>query len=370
MTLTSMAWQGLARRPLRSLLTGLGVCVAVGGFLALNGLAGGVARAWDKTLAQRGGHLVAMRSNSVEVLSTHIPETVVAELRTDASVADSAGELVHLAILDTGDTAMVSGWAEGSFLWASVTLASGRLPGPGEVVVGQELAEQQGYVLGGQIELEGQGRTVVGISRSSGALLGRVVLIRLDDMQALWHRQGLVTFLHVRLRHPTDPREVAATLARLQARFPSVRFSESERASEDNRVLRLLRAMNRGTSMVALGMALIVLVNTFLLSVLERATEIAVLSALGWPRARVLALIVAEGLALSTAGGLAGNLVGVGVLRWLSTETTLRSFVEPGIGWGLVLQSSVAAALLGVLGTLYPAWTAVRVPPAEVLRAQ
>ena len=70
MTLARMAWQGLARRPVRSLLTALGVCVAVGGFLALNGLAGGVARAWDRTLAQRGGHLVAMRSNSVEVLSS------------------------------------------------------------------------------------------------------------------------------------------------------------------------------------------------------------------------------------------------------------------------------------------------------------
>lgn len=370
MRLAALAWHNVARRPVRSLLTAGGVGIAVGGYLCLAGITGGVARAWNGGMVQRGAHVVAMRAGSVEILATSVEERVVGELAGVPGVRDASGELVNLAILESGDTALVSGWSPGSFLWASLRLVAGRLPEDGEAVLGEGLAREQGLEPGDPIVLEGRVVPVVGTYRAPGPLMSAGIVLRLRDMQELWSRPGAVTFVLARLERPGDAGEVAETLGRLRARFPLLRISESERVAEDNRVLDILSALNRTTSGVALLMGLVVVLNTLLMTVSERTKELGVLSALGWPPRRVLASITLEGVLLSLAGGLGGALLGLLGVRWVATASALEGFVDPAVGAGDVLRAIVAAGALGALGALYPAWRAVRLDPVAALRSE
>lgn len=365
-----MAWHNLARRPFRSALTAAGVGIAVGGFVCLAGVTGGVAKAWNGGMVQRGAHLVALRAGSVEILATSLPESAVEELAREPGIRDAAGELVNLAILESGDTALVSGWAPGSFLWDALPMTSGRLPRDGEAALAEELAREQRLRPGDTVFLEGRDVPVVGTFQAQGALLSTGIVLPLRTMQELWSRPGAATFLLARLERPSDPAETSAVLERLRNRFPGLRISRSERVAEDNRVFDLLSALNRTTTGVALLMAFVVVLNTLLMSVAERTRELGVLSALGWPARRILAAITLEGVLLSLAGGLAGSLLGIAGLHGIATASALRGFVDPAVGAREVLEATVAAAVLGTLGALYPAWRAVRLDPVAALRSE
>jgi len=112
------------------------------------------------------------------------------------------------------------------------------------------------------------------------------------------------------------------------------------------------------------------MLNTMLMSVLERTREIGVLRALGWCQRSVLAMILQEAIILGILGGICGVFLGLG-LGWLLAQIPSIA----GFGTGdpiytpqLIAQSFVVALATGVLGGLYPAWRATRMQPIEALR--
>ncbi len=126
------------------------------------------------------------------------------------------------------------------------------------------------------------------------------------------------------------------------------------------------------------------IVSTLVMSVAEKRRDIAVLRTMGARAGGIMAIFVAHGLALSGVGITIGALVGI----FLATNiATIIATLERGLGMKLFdpsvyfiselpaeLQSSdvavvvAASVLLSLLATLYPAWRAACIAPAEVLR--
>ena len=122
------------------------------------------------------------------------------------------------------------------------------------------------------------------------------------------------------------------------------------------------------TLMTAIGVVIAVLsiVNTMLMSVTERRIEFGVLRANGWSRAHILRLVTYESALLGVVGGLLGAAFG-----WLATLVINWSFpdrISLHAGAGLLLFSVGFSITLGVLGGIYPAWTAARLSPMEAIR--
>jgi putative ABC transport system permease protein len=104
------------------------------------------------------------------------------------------------------------------------------------------------------------------------------------------------------------------------------------------------------------------------MSVTERVREIGILAAVGWNAGRVIALIVCEGLMLAGAGSLAGAAGGVAALNLLAAVPRVAGLIEPAVTARLIIEVTVAAVVLGGLGSLYPAWHAARLRPVEALK--
>lgn len=122
------------------------------------------------------------------------------------------------------------------------------------------------------------------------------------------------------------------------------------------------------TLMTTIGVVIAVLsiVNTMLMSVTERRIEFGVLRANGWSRGHILRLVTYESALLGVVGGILGAAFG-----WLATLVINWSFpdrVSLHAGPGLLLFSVAFSISLGVLGGLYPAWTAARLSPMEAIR--
>jgi len=120
-------------------------------------------------------------------------------------------------------------------------------------------------------------------------------------------------------------------------------------------------------TIAAIGMALaaVGLAGVVIHSVTRRSREIGVRIALGARRRDVVAMVLKHGLVLSGVGGVLG--VGLSLLAGKATSSLLFGVSPSDL---VVIGSSVAVVIvIGLLGSVYPAWKATRVDPVRILRA-
>ncbi len=135
---------------------------------------------------------------------------------------------------------------------------------------------------------------------------------------------------------------------------------------------------------ILLGIAALAIINTILMSVMQRTREFGVLRALGLRRAEVGQLVFTEGMLLTIVSGLAGMLLGVAVV-WLffrdgldfsalmNTEMTAAGVVidpviVPRFHPTQIAQSLFFILAVGILASIYPAWQATRIDVAEAMK--
>jgi lipoprotein-releasing system permease protein len=125
------------------------------------------------------------------------------------------------------------------------------------------------------------------------------------------------------------------------------------------------------------------LISTLTMSVTEKRGDIAILQVLGLPAKKLLMLFLGHGLLLSLLGISLGAFAGVALA---TTISDLSLWVEQAFGlvlfdpavyyigglpstllWGDVAAVVAVAFVLSLLASVYPAWRAAQVPPAEVL---
>jgi ABC-type antimicrobial peptide transport system permease subunit len=121
-------------------------------------------------------------------------------------------------------------------------------------------------------------------------------------------------------------------------------------------------------AIAAIGMALasVGLAGVVIHAVTRRSREIGVRIALGAQRRDVVVMVLKHGLILSGVGGLLGAGISLLAGRAMSSLLFGVSPFDP-----VVIGSSVAVVIvIGLLGSVYPAWKATRVDPVRVLRAE
>jgi len=152
----------------------------------------------------------------------------------------------------------------------------------------------------------------------------------------------------------------------------------------------LYRAIQLSRNMVGLLIFMIIAIAAFnvismlMMSVMDKRKDIAILQTLGFTRADILRLFLTQGVLIGLFGIALGVLVGVLGCLWvadlvtwmesllgfnfLNTEVYPIDYIPVDMRWSDVLMVAMAAVILNLLATLYPALRASRVVPAEELR--
>ena len=126
------------------------------------------------------------------------------------------------------------------------------------------------------------------------------------------------------------------------------------------------------------------LVSTLVMVVKEKEADIAILRTLGASPSSILTIFVVQGALVGLVGTLLGVLGGVGLatnidtlvpaiekffdMNFLSSDVYYISELPSDMRWSDVTEIGAWAFVLCLLATLYPAWRASRVQPAEALR--
>lgn len=360
-----MPLRNLFRRRTRTLLTALGIAIGIAAMVALGSIADGTYFMFSQIWRDSQVDLIAMQAN-VDSDFSAIDERVGSRIAAMPEVEAVAGGIFVVLSTEKMPMFILSGYHPRSFVMGHFRIVEGgSLTAPRQILVGRRAAEHMGLKVGDTLRLQETTFRVVGIYETGVAYedIGAVVSLREAQMLAGKPRQ--VQMYYIKLKRP---QEVALVRDRLKAAFPGVDFAlttEAEQVVSDLRVMR--QAVNQ-ISFLAVFIGAVGMLNTMLMSVLERTREIGVLRALGWRPRQVLKVILQESLLLGILGGLCGTMLGILLAVGVTRMPGIAQAFTPVFRPGLFGQAVVVSLVAGVLGGLYPAWRATQMHPVEALR--
>ncbi|UTA49408.1 lipoprotein-releasing ABC transporter permease subunit [Simiduia sp. 21SJ11W-1] len=270
-------------------------------------------------------------------------------------------------------------------------------PGTYGVVLGRILARQLGVVPGDKIMMtlpqlnvtpagifpRVKRFTLVGVFEVGAQVDQSLVLMHLEDAQKLLRMGANVDGVRVRVSDMFNAQTVLQDVRNQLGGTVEVRSWMQTQGS-------LFQAIKMEKTVITVLLLIIVLVAAFnivtslILMVADKRADIAVLRTLGITAREVMAIFMVQGSAVGmigiVGGALLGSLIGIyigPIVQYLESLTGLYVF-DPSVyfishlpshwQWQDVALVASVGALLSVLASLYPAYRASKVEPAETLR--
>jgi putative ABC transport system permease protein len=387
--IASVTWLGLRTIPQRkgaSVSAAFGIAGVVIVFVGVLSIAAGFRSA--VTSAGRTDVAVVLRDGAANELSSNLAREEARVIKDAPGVARENGSPVASAELfviinipkrSTGTDANVPFRgieAAGPAVRGNIQIVQGRMfePGRNEVIAGVNAAREfAGLDVGNTIKL---GRTewhVVGLFSAGGGGGESEMWTDTTVLQSAYQRRDSCQAIHAKLASPDKFQDFKDALtSNPQVKVKVMREDEfyEEQSSITTQFISIL-----GTaiaSMMALG-ALLGALNTMYNAVASRVREIATLRALGFGATPVVCSVLLESLALALAGGIAGGLTAYLVFDGYSAATmNFQTWSQVAFAFAvtpqLLAQAILLAAMLGLVGGLFPAIRAARLPIAAGLR--
>lgn len=379
--------RSLAVRKTTTLATAGGIALVVFVLAAVLMLSAGVKR----TLASSGAPDVAMilRKGSDAELSSGVEIPNVGLILANKQVArradgtpDGVGEIVVVITVDKLGTEGVSnvqirGTTDDAYAFRpEVKIIEGRKarPGADECVIGRAIRGRfKGVDLGQSFELrKNRPVKVVGIFESAGSSYESEAWTDIDAARTAFGREGIVQSVRARLVSEGS-------------------FDAFKRALESNRQLGVdvvresayYEKQSQGTSLFVTVMGAVVSVFfavgamigamiTMYSAVANRKREIGTLRALGFGRFTIMLSFLLESVLLALVGGLVGIAASLGMGTVRFSMINMQSWSEMVFTFdptpGILIGALVFAAAMGLLGGLFPAVSAARMPLIKALK--
>jgi putative ABC transport system permease protein len=258
----------------------------------------------------------------------------------------------------------------------NLKIISGRMFewGKDEVIVGRGAAQEfAGLEVGSKIKVGRYEWPVVGVFAANGAAAESEIWTDAKVLQAAYNRGDSFQSVYVRLNSPGAFQEFKDSLTSNPQLSVKVIRQADYYADQSETLTRLITTLGFWIAfLMALG-AVFGALNTMYSAVAARTREIATLRALGFGGTAVVVSLMFESLLLALVGGAVGgglaylafNNFHTSTMNWQSfSQITFAFRVTPE----LLVRGVVWAAVIGLIGGLFPAIRAARLPIASALR--
>jgi putative ABC transport system permease protein len=311
------------------------IAVTVAAVVALVGISRGFEQSWATGMKARGTDVVV--SNMGSALA---PKPFSASVRDRIArlpqVAAACSIFVDLTSIEDSSMVVVSAREWGGFSWQNLKLISGRMPKDAMepvVVLGQTAAETLKKKIGDPIQLETKELSVVGIVDGGALVENGSVILSLPLFQEISGNEGKINVIDIRAAPAMSEDDVKRLCEQINSLVPEARAMVAGEHLGNSQAYRFIRAMSWGTSLLAVIVGVLGVMNTMLMTVFERTQEICILLAIGWKRSRIMSMVLCESALLGLLGGVVGVLIGtlgVKVIETLPAIHDPRGSTENG----------------------------------------
>ncbi|PKN78718.1 MAG: hypothetical protein CVU48_07530 [Candidatus Cloacimonetes bacterium HGW-Cloacimonetes-1] len=391
-TISSIAYKNLRRKKLRSILTLFGIALSTWVLVSLLGFNSGYEQSMDKDIDNLGFQVLLTAKGCPYEAATlmlqggaglrYLPETVLDSLRANPEVdqltpmlmqtsfdpnqGESGGVIAYLGVDPTTYPKMKSYLTFEQGGWFTEENAM-------EAVIGYEAAELEQREVGDLIlipdkEIEVK---VVGVLKRSGTQDDGTIFMPYKSLQTLFGQEGKITSVGIKIHKDVD---VSAYEEKLYALQDVQVVSMAQVKTTISNLVSTAKVMVMSIAIIAILISMVGVMNTILMSVLERYQEIGIMKSMGATTFHIFRLIWLETLIICFIGGILGALMALGLS---STTDALVRYILPYAPTGslikidamLVLKSIGIITLIGIFSGIYPAYRAASIKPIEAIKS-
>jgi putative ABC transport system permease protein len=399
--MVAVALKGLAGRKFRASLTALAVVLGVAMISGTYVLTDTINNGFDTIFTQSyknadvvvSGKTAFLNTNGNGVEPPSFSESLLPKIRALPGVAVAAGSVqsdqVRLLkkngkVVNTGGAPPLGFSIDPRYNQFNPTvLTAGGWPrGPGQVVIDNHTASDNGYHVGDSIGVESNGPArqyrVTGIAKFAGVNStggATFALFEPKTAQKLFHKVGKLDYIRIQSKPGVEPSPLIAEIKPLLPSTATVRDAQAQ-VKEDKKNLGgfvdFLQYILLAFAFVALFVGSFVIANTLSITIAQRTREFATLRTIGASRRQVLWAVVLEALIVGFIASLVGLFLGLGLAKILN-----KLFVAVGIDLPqgntvfaarTIIVSLVVGTLITLIASLRPARRATRVPPIAAVR--
>ncbi|MDE0053148.1 MAG: FtsX-like permease family protein [Gammaproteobacteria bacterium] len=374
---------------LRNLPSRLGsssvIVVGIGGVVGVLVAILAMAKGFEASMSRAGqpDRAIVMRGGSTSELSSGMGPGEIAVVGSWSEVTAASGELYLVADVPKRSNQSLANLAirgveQDAFeIRPEISIVEGRsfVTGRTEMIAGRgAVAEFEGVETGSTIELRNSTWTIVGMFEADGSVYESEVWADLATAQSIFRREGGVSSMRVRLASP-DAADVLSQRMEDDPRLDLTLTGEDEYfKSQSQQLTTLIETFGYGVAAIMAVGAIFAALNTMYTAVSARTVEIATLRALGFGGMPVVASVVIEALLLALLGGAVGAAVAYFGFNGWTVSTLGGSFSQVAFDFAvtpeLLVFGIVWAVGLGLVGGMFPAVRAARLPITTALRGE
>lgn len=374
MSFLSLIIKNPFRNKSRAILAIIGIGIGIATIVALGGITDGLIASAEDTLHSGGSDITVTGSESTTAQSTSFGtssfnESWIDRISSINGVEQAVG--VYAGMMISQDSSMLSivGINPSDTSFAELHITDGEMFSSGnesQVIVGKVTSENENITVGDTLTLGEEDFEVVGIFESGNSNQDMSIFMNLGNAQRLMQDEGNLTSIFVKVNPDMDVEQVADEIDSRYGDNLTAITSLSDLTMVGD-MIDMLNGASWGISLLAILIGAIGIINTMLTSVFERTRELGVLKAVGWSSRRILFMIVGESIVITLVAGIIGSAFGVLGVE-LFTQLDFLGGMEPLFNLDTFVQAFVIAIIVGIIGGIYPAMKAVKLPPTEALR--
>lgn len=373
--LIDVAVKNIFRQKTRTALTITGILIGIGTVVALGSISEGIYSMITEEMQFLGGTIMVYSKGSSGFMTgfegSEITEENVEEFEDFSGVKEVVPYVMRIGEIKIGQgpTSMIFGIAPKDidfFKSRGTELDSGREIEEGDTyqaIIGYKYAEENSLEVGDSIELKKNSFEIVGIIEEINSDIDNSIIIPVDTMMNIYNMDNYKSLFIV----PEDVTKIDVVAEDLKSSFDDFEFTTStDIINQMASIVDTIRFFTIGISSIAAVVGGLGVMNTMIMSVLERRREIGIMKAIGATNKYILTQILIESVMISLIGGLIGILIGG--LGSYSLRFVSAGLARTEVTINLVVGSLLFAISLGLIGGLYPAWKASKLDPIEAIR--
>lgn len=374
-----LSFLNLFRRMSRTFLALLGICIGIAALTILIGLVDGLNADATDIIGKMQGIMVWDKSVPDQTMSS-ISTTYESKLKSISGVQRVVPELYHTIGKINGnkvsfgiDTPFIVGLTPDNLKYSAYStfidkITKGRAlknTDKKSIMVTDTFSKDYKKGVGESVDLDGTNFKIVGIVKLETTMAGNPIIMHINDARLLYNiGNDKISSYYVYPVNPDNTKNLTKIIAfkfdKLQAQ------GQQEMMDQMGELLDNLKLLAIIVSIISAVVAGIGVINTMLMSVMERTKEIGTLKAVGWTKSNVIIMILLESIFI----GVLGSLLGIGLGYGLAMTISLNFSITVIVSLNLVIQNFIFGLILGVFGGIYPAWIASKMDPVEALRSE
>jgi putative ABC transport system permease protein len=389
----NVAYKNLLRKKTRSGLTIIGIALAAWVLVSLLGFNKGYEASLNRDIDNLGFQMIVTAKGCPYEAATlmlkggtglrYMPQRITEQITREPEVDVVTSMLMH-AVFDpnkgeSGGYTAYLGVDPATFpqMKSFLEFKQGAWftdPEAMEAVLGYEAAELEQREAGDLFLIAEKNVEVkvAGILNRTGTQDDGTIFLPLNSVQKIFGLKDKLTGVGIKVKKEADMVQFEDKMYRL----PDVQVvSLSQVKRTIMTLVSTAKVMIFSIALIAILISVVGVVNTILMSVMERLQEIGILKSMGATAWDIFKLIWLETLILCISGGMIGAALAMATAKL--TEVLIRQLLPYAPSGGLVQVSPSliiltfgVVILIGLLSGVYPSWKAGRVRPLEAIRSQ